>query len=328
MKNPVSHNSLTAVHLACRATLRSQFVTILALGLTLWLPARVPAAESGKVFGTPEQAVAALSAAVVATNRAAFDSLFGTAAKQLVNPDEVQGAAELSQFAEAFSTTNRLVRESDARSILYVGPNDWPFPIPLIKLAGGWQFDAEAGLAEVLNRRIGRNELEVLSTLRACVEAQRDYASKDRDGDEVLEYAQRFASSDGQTDGLYWPTELNGEVSPLGPLVADAQGEGYFNKSSKTRIEPLPFHGYFFKMFTRQGKNAPGGKYDHVINGNMIGGFGFVAWPAEYGESGIMTFIVNQQGRVYQRDLGKETARTVKKLKAYDPDKNWQISAD
>jgi hypothetical protein len=141
----------------------------------------------------------------------------------------------------------------------------------------------------------------------------------------VLEYAQKIASSPGQTDGLYWPLDLNNEVSPLGPLVGYAQAEGYFRG---TEAGPQPFHGYFFKILTRQGKHAPGGKYDYIINGNMIAGFGMVAWPAEYGESGVMTFIVNQQGRVYQRDLGKDTARIVKGLQSYDPDNNWQVSVD
>jgi Protein of unknown function (DUF2950) len=301
---------------------------MLLLVLTVWPRATMQAAESGQSFDTPEQAVAALSQAVSTTNRAALSSLFGSAMQQLVNPDEVQGAAELSKFTEAFSAAHQLVRQSDTRVILHAGTNDWPFPIPLVKRAGGWQFDTAAGLDEILNRRIGRNELEVLSTLRACVEAQRDYASKDRDGDEVLEYAQKFTSSEGQTDGLYWPTELNGEVSPLGPMVAEAQGEGYFSELSKTKTEPQPFHGYLFKMLTRQAKNAPGGKYDYIINGNMIGGFAFAAWPAEYGESGIMTFIVNQQGRVYQKDLGATTAKAAGKMVAYDPDPSWQLSPD
>lgn len=318
---------------------KTRVVVVRPLGLRLGLAsllclagiagtARVVAAEAGKTFATPDEAVAALSAAVSATNRAALGEILGPASGQLVNPDEVQGAAELAEFTAAFNTAHRLVHQSDTRVILNVGTQDWPFPVPLVRQSAGWQFDTAAGLEELLNRRIGRNELGVLAVLRACVEAQRDYASKDRDGDEVLEYAQKLASSPGKTDGLYWPTELNGEVSPLGPLVASAQGEGYFSGSSKARSEPQPFHGYYFKLLTRQGKHAPGGKYNYVINGNMIGGFAFVAWPAEYGESGIMTFIVNQQGRVYQRDLGRATARLAKQLDTYDPDSSWSVSPD
>jgi len=317
------------IRVTCPGSLRVRSLgAALSLALVTCLPERLSAAEAGQTFATPEAAVAALSAAVSTTNRIALGTLFGPAAEQLVNPDEVQGASELGKFTEAFSVAHQLVPQSKTRVILQVGTNDWPFPIPLVKSTNGWQFDTEAGLDELLNRRIGRNELEVLSTLRACVEAQRDYASKDRDGDEVLEYAQKFASSEGQTDGLYWPTELNDEVSPLGPLVADAQGEGYFSKSSKTKTDPQPFHGYLFKILPRQGKNAPGGKYDYIINGNMIGGFAFAAWPAEYGESGIMTFIVNQQGRVFQKDLGSATEKTASKMTTYDPDASWRLSPD
>jgi DUF2950 family protein len=285
-------------------------------------------AEAAKTFPTPQDAVKALGQAVNATNRAALAVLFGPASETLANPDPVQGARELADFADAFNKTNRLVRESDTRMTLEVGPDDWPFPIPLAKGSGGWKFDTEAGLEEILNRRVGRNELEVLRVMRAYVDAQREYASRDRDGDDVLEFAQRFASSPGQTDGLYWPLELNGEVSPLGPMVARAHEEGYFGYLAENGEGPEPFHGYWFKILKRQGKHAAGGKYDYIINGNMIGGFALVAWPVEYGESGVMTFVVNQRGRVYQRDLGKETAKTVKKLDAYDPDPAWRVSAD
>ena len=303
-------------------------VLVLILVLDLFCSTGVRADEAYQVFATPEEAVAALNQAVDTTNRAAFMKLFGPEAEELVNPDTVQAAQEMAKFAEAFNTTNRLVRESDTRMVLEVGTNDWPFPIPLVKQAGGWQFDTKAGKDELLNRRIGRNELEVLQVMRAYVDAQREYASKDRDGDEVLEYAQKLASSPGKMDGLYWPPELNGEISPLGPFVADAQGEGYFSKIPGTEEGPQPFHGYLFKILTRQGKHAPGGKYDYIINGNMIGGFAMVAWPAEYGDSGVMTFIVNQQGRVYQKDLGEDTAKIVKKMKAYDPDPSWHVSED
>lgn len=305
-----------------------QVASLLVSSLVFGSTASLRADESGQAFGTPEQAVAALAEAVAITNRPALARLFGSAVEQLVNPDEVQGGLELVEFAEAFQTTNRLVRQSGERVVLQVGTNDWPFPIPLVKQAAGWRFDTTSGIEEILNRRIGRNELDVLRVLRAYVEAQRDYASRDRDGDEVLEYAQQLASSPGKTDGLYWPLDLTGEQSPLGPLVAYAQGEGYTRSKSEAEDARRPFHGYYFKLLTRQGKNAAGGKYDYVINGNMIGGFALVAWPAEYGESGIMTFIVNQQGRVYQRNLGDSTAKTVKSMKAYDPDKSWQVSAD
>ena len=194
-----------------------------------------------------------------------------------------------------------------------------------MKKDGQWFFDTEAGKDEILNRRIGGNELATLQVVRAYVEAQREYAAKDRDGREVLKFAQKIISSPGAKDGLYWPPELDGEISPLGPLAADAAAEGYGKTPGNKR---QPFHGYFFKILTRQGKHTPGGKYNYVINGNMIAGFALVAWPAEYGESGVMTFIVNQQGRVYQKDLGPQTAKTAEAMKAYDPDKTWAVSPD
>jgi hypothetical protein len=298
--------------------------------LFLWLAssASLAAADAIKTFATPQEAVRALDDAVNTTNRAAFAVLFGPASEKLANPDTVQGAQDLAEFTTAFNKTNHLARESDTRMILEVGEQDWPFPIPIVKATNGWHFDTAAGLDEILNRRIGRNELDVLRVMRAYVEAQREYASRDRDGDEVLEYAQKISSSPGQTDGLYWSPDLNCEVSPLGPGVARAQGEGYFHPPPETDEEPQPFHGYLFKILTRQGKHAPGGKYDYIINGNMIGGFALVAWPVEYGESGVMTFIVNQQGRVYQRDVGKDTTKIVTKMKAYDPDSSWHPSSD
>jgi hypothetical protein len=219
-----------------------------------------------------------------------------------------------------------LVDQSGSRKLLQLGDDGWPFPIPLVQESGRWFFDTEAGEEEILNRRIGRNESGTIQVCHAYVDAQREYASQDRDGDKVLEYAQKLASSEGKTDGLYWPTELNGQISPLGPLVADARGEGYRKDSASDG--PQPFHGYFFKILTRQGKNAPGGKYDYVINGNMIGGFAMVAWPAAYGDTGIMTLIVNQQGIVYQKDLGPGTAKTANKMTEYDPDPTWKESRE
>ena len=309
-----------AVLQACRAG-------ALGFALASILSTNLSAADTGRTFATPEEAVAALSRAVQSTNRADLRALFGPAADDLVNPDAVQATNEFAAFAVTFNNSHRIVRQSDTRAGLEVGPNNWPFPVPLVRKDAQWFFDTEAGSQEIINRRIGRNELAALDTARAYVHAQREYASRDRDGDDVLEYAQNILSTPGQKDGLYWPPEPDGEISPLGPLVAAAQGEGYM-KSTGERSGPRPFHGYYFKILTRQGQNAPGGRYDYVINGNMIGGFALVAWPAEYGESGIMTFTVNQQGRVYQSDLGPQTAKTVGKMKAYDPDKTWTISPD
>lgn len=311
-----------------RCTIPRRLGAMASVLVLLLAPLRLAAAATAQIFATPEAAVATLSRAVADTNRAALVSLFGPASQALVNPDEVQAANELAEFAAALQAANRLVRHSDSRMVLEIGGSRWPFPIPLVKVAGGWHFDTAAGLDELLNRRIGQNELDVLRVLRACVQAQREYASSDRDGDGVLEFAQRIHSSPGRADGLYWPSEATGEISPLGPLVALAQSEGYSRTASATDAGPQPFHGYLFRLLTRQGRHAPGGKYRYVINGNMIGGFALIAWPAEYGSSGVMSFIVNQQGRVYQKDLGPSTARLAGKMTAYDPDPTWSISRE
>jgi hypothetical protein len=299
------------------------------LSLALIAPFAVGAADIGKTFATPEEAVAALAAAAGAKDTNALRVLLGSAAADLQNPDHVQAVNDLGEFTAAFNQSRRIARPSDSQCILFVGETAWPFPIPIVKKEGRWFFDAEAGKDELLNRRIGENELATLESVRAYVEAQREYAAKDRDGDEVLEYAQKITSSAGAKDGLYWPPELDGEISPLGPHAARAQAQGYFGRGPRSEDAPAePFHGYFFKILTRQGKSAPGGKYDYVTNGNMIGGFALVAWPAEYGNTGIMTFIVNQQGRVYQKDLGANTAKTAAAMNSYDPDKTWAISPD
>jgi len=297
--------------------------------LTLALGAAITASASdiGKTFATPEAAVTALVAAAGAEDTNALRVIFGPAAADIENPDRVQATNELSAFNAAVNQQQRLVHETDSKCVLEVGDSSWPFPVPIVKRNGQWFFDTAAGKEELLNRRIGRNELATLQAVRAYVEAQREYASRDRDGDEVLEYAQKIISTPGAKDGLFWSPDLDGEISPLGPFAADAAAEGY-KRSKSPDDEPRPFHGYFFKILVRQGGHAPGGKYDYVINGNMIGGFALVAWPAEYGESGIMTFVVNQQGRVYQKNLGQGTAKTAEAMKAYDPDKTWSVSPD
>jgi hypothetical protein len=300
----------------------------LGLALALSLAPLARAADIGQTFSTPEAAVSALMQATTVGGGETLHAIFGPAAADLQNPDRVQGTNEMNAFANALHAQHRLVRESDTRCVLEVGTNAWPFPVPLVKQAGRWYFDTEAGKDELLSRRIGKNELAVLQVMRAYVEAQRDYASRDRMGDQVLQYAQRLASSPGTKNGLYWSPDLDGEVSPLGPLVASAQGEGYGMSSQGQGSTREPYHGYYFKILTRQGKHAPGGKYDYVINGRMIAGFALIAWPAQYGDSGIMTFIVNQQGRVFQRDLGPKTGKLAPAIKAYDPESAWSISPD
>lgn len=308
------------------------FLTVLGTAISavtlLDISAAAETPPGGLKFKTPDEAVKALETAVSTTNRNALGDLFGPDFRELVNPDEVQGAGELAEFSKAFEASHHLVMDSAGHATLEIGADRWPFPIPLVKTAAGWQFDTQSGVEELLNRRIGRNELDVLQVLRGYVQAQREYASRDRDGDGVLEFAQRIASSPEATDGLYWDPELNGEESPLGPLVAHAQDDGYGSRAFRKRDGLQPFHGYYFRILKGQGKHAPGGRYNYVINGNMIAGFGLIAWPAAYGDSGIMTFIVNQQGVIYQSDLGERTTRKASSVKAYDPAPVWTRAQD
>jgi hypothetical protein len=286
------------------------------------------AAETARNFNSPEEAVAALTAAVNAKDATALRALYGPGAADIENRDPAQAASELAAFAAALKETCRIERQSDNRCVLKAGKQLWPFPVPIVKDGGQWKFDLQAGKEELLNRRVGHNELQALRVLRAYVAAQRDYATRDRDGDEVMEYAQHLCSSPGRKDGLYWQPELDPQPSPLGPLVAEAQAHGYTVKPGDKSRVPRAYNGYFFKIVTRQGSHAPGGRYDYIINGNMIGGFALVAWPADYGKSGVMTFIVNQQGRVFQKDLGPKTAVAAKSVTSYDPDKTWTLSRD
>jgi hypothetical protein len=214
----------------------------------------------------------------------------------------------------------RLEKDGDDKVALIFGREDWPFPIPLVRDQAGWSFDTAAGEQEILARRIGRNELGAIDVCRAYVQAQRNYASADHDGTGVMKYAQHIASTPGKRDGLYWPAVEGEPLSPFGPLVASAVAQGYSKKADK----PTPYHGYLFRVLTAQGPHAPGGAYSYIVNGNMIAGFALVAYPVDYGNSGVMTFIVNQQGVVYQKDLGDDTGAIAAKMTLYDPDQSWE----
>ncbi|MBN8248364.1 MAG: DUF2950 domain-containing protein [Verrucomicrobia bacterium] len=285
------------------------------------------AAEPPQTFDRPDEAAAALRAAVQVPDASALRRIFGSEGDYLVSADPVSAARESEAFARGMDQGYHWVPAAAGRQTLEVGTNSWPFPVPLVQENGRWQFDPQAGREEILDRRIGANELKVLQSLRAYVAAQREYAGEDRNGDDVLEYARKFISTPGLKDGLYWPLELDGTESPMGPAIAEAQTEGYrFNRDS--RETPQPFHGYYFRILTRQGRHTPAGAYNYLINGHMIGGFAAVAWPAEYGETGVMTFLVNQQGRVYQRDLGPKTQQIASRLREYDVGEGWTVSPD
>jgi hypothetical protein len=274
-------------------------------------------------FASPQDAVNALVAAATNHDTNALHSIFGPTGHELISPDVVQATEGFKLFIQHLTERTQLVTNSDSNVTLEIGANGWPFPSPLVKQDGQWFFDTAAGEQEILNRRAGRDEIGAIDVCNAYVEAQREYASQDRMGDGVLAYAQFLRSTPGTHDGLFCPTNSGGELSPLGPLVAQARVEGYHRTATMLDDEQAPYHGYYFKILTRQGKHAPGGKYNYIINGRMIAGFALVAWPAEWGNTGVMTFIVNQQGKVYQKNLGPRTAKTAKAITTYNPDDTW-----
>jgi hypothetical protein len=274
-------------------------------------------------FSSPQAAVDALKAAVEARDTNALRAIFGPTGHGLVSLDVVEAAQERELFVRRLKEKVNIVAKADSRQELQLGADGWLFPIPLVQQDGQWFFDTEAGKEEILNRRIGANELGAIQVCHAYVEAQREYAGMDRRGDKVLAYAQRLRSTPGTHDGLYWPLRTGEELSPLGPLIAQARVEGYRHEHRILADERSPYHGYFFRILTRQGKHAPGDKYNYVINGHMIGGFALVAWPAEWGNTGVMTFLVNQQGQVYQKNFGPKTSARARAITAYDPDSSW-----
>jgi hypothetical protein len=280
------------------------------------------AALKQKGFATPEEAVKAFAAAMESKDEKELLSIFGTAAKELISSgDPVSDKQRREMFIGDYNRKNKLMQEG-SRMVLNVGEKDWPFPVPLVKQGDQWFFDTKAGKEEILNRRIGENELSTVQTLLAVVDAQREYAMNDRDNDGIREYADKFGSDPGQKNGLYWPTQPEEEPSPLGELVAGARAEGYRKSGSKQG--PIPFHGYYFRMLAKQGKHASGGAFDYVVKKNMIGGFAVIAYPAAYGSSGVMTFMVNHEGVVYEKDFGRNTAKTATAMMSFDPDTTWK----
>jgi hypothetical protein len=277
-----------------------------------------PAASAQQSFKSPDDAAAALAAAAKSGVTKDILKVLGPEAAEIVDSgDSVEDADTRQRFVDAYEAKHSISMQANKKAILMLGKDDFPFPIPLFQAKTGWEFDTAAGRVEILYRRIGRNELEAIQTALAYVDAQNDYADKDRGAGPGV-YAQRIVSSPGKKDGLYWPSD--GEQSPLGELAAQASAEGYKVGGG----EPQPYHGYYYRILTRQGPNAPGGEIDYVINGKMIGGFALVAYPAEYGNSGVMTFVVNHAGQVYQKDLGERTEAIAKRMTRFDPDQTWK----
>jgi hypothetical protein len=304
-------------------------------GACCTLPANLSAEDTNNVpsqpaidqrlFATPEDAVKALQNATQTKDALALRQIFGPDLQQLLTGDKVLDADHAQWFATAMAQSCNEVKESEDKITLEVGTNDWPMAIPLVRTDGQWHFDTAAGKEEIINRHIGKDELCAIGVCRVYVTAQQQYASANTNVDGTVIYAQKFKSSPGKRDGLYWPVAENEPASPFGALVAEAQSEGYVHHKSTA---PHPFHGYYFRILTRQGEAAPGGKMDYLIHGNLTGGFALVAYPEHWDQSGIMTFIVNQDGKVFQRNLGEETARIAGKMKAYNPDADWMPVSD
>jgi Protein of unknown function (DUF2950) len=291
------------------------------------LAVNAPAAKAvvQKSFTSPEAASKALADAVRAQDAQALLAVVGPASKNwLFTGDPVADRDDWAKFLAAYDKKNDISKEGEARATLIVGDDDWSFPAPLKKQGDQWAFDAAAGREEITNRRIGRNELDTLQTLLAIVDAQREYAAADPDQTGFNAYARRFISSDGKKDGLYWPTPTGAAPSPLGPLLGMAAKEGYHLKTEQG--QPEPYHGYYYRMLTAQGKTAHGGTYNYLVNGRLIGGFAVVAYPAKHGVSGVMTFIVNHDGTVYEKNLASATQAEAGKMVSFNPDKTWKKS--
>ena len=279
-------------------------------------------AVTQKVFATPEEAAMALVEAIRKHDKKLLLAVLGPSSSSwLSSGDKVADQHDKEKFLAAYDRKNSISKPDENKATLLVGEDDWPFPAPIVRKGKGWVFDAVAGREELINRRVGRNELDTIQTLLAVVDAQREYAAGDPDGNGYHDYARRFISHKGKKDGLYWPVNAGEPLSPLGPLVGEAAREGYGKKTSGGK--PAAYHGYRYRLLTAQGKDAPGGAYSYLVNGKMIGGFAIVAYPAKYGVSGIMTFLVNHDGVVYQKDLGKATESVALGMHSFNPGKGW-----
>jgi hypothetical protein len=321
------------------SNLLTRFSSLLTLALLVAasgvLPAILQAAEpdaapanpavTEQLFASPDEAVKALQTATEAKDQAALLAIFGPGFSELLTGDKVQDANNAQRFAAAMAQGCNQVKDGDDTITLEVGTNICPYHIPLVKADGQWHFDTAAGKEEIINRHIGKDELYAIGVCRTYVIAQRQFAGENPASGGVMSYARKFKSSPGRKDGLYWPAAEGEAASPFGALVAEAQAEGYVRHSS---TGPHPFHGYYFKILTRQGEAAPGGKMDYMNHGFLTGGFALVAWPEHWDQSGVMTFIVGQDGKVFQQNLGEETSRIAGAMKEYNPDSEWTLVSD
>jgi len=302
------------------------FAMLRALTATLLLAALASVATSSfalaqQDYKTPQEAIDALVATANSGDQKAALAVLGRGGEDIISSgDKVSDEAVRKRFVDSYDAKHSIAMEGDNKAILVIGDNDYPFPIPIVHNKNGtWSFDTEAGRREILYRRIGHNELDAIQTCLAYVDAQNEYAGKDRTGAGSGIYAQRFISEPGKKDGLYWPTAQGEEESPLGELFAAASAQGYHAGEGRS-----PYHGYYYKILTKQGPAAKGGAADYIVNGKMIGGFALVAYPAQYRNSGVMTFIVNYSGAVFQKDLGHDTANVAEDMTSFNPDSSWK----
>lgn len=274
-----------------------------------------------RTFGSPREAMEALATAARGHDIAQLKAIMGPAGDQIISSgDEVDDRIRRENFMELYDERHALVEEVEDRRTLIVGENDWPFPVPIVRKNGSWAFDAEEGREEILNRRIGENELAAIEVCKAIGDAQREYALRDPEQTGLRVYARQFASEPGKRNGLYWPAADDEEPSPLGELAAEAVEKGYRRKTEG----PTAYHGYYYRILEGQGPNAPGGSIDYVIDGHMRLGFAVLAYPAEYGSSGVMTFMMHSDGSLYQQNLGDDTPKLVADIKSFDPDDKWK----
>jgi len=293
-------------------------MTLTVVGTIVAVALLSSASQAQQAYSSPENAAAALVAAVKTGTKSAILKVLGNAGADIVESgDDVADAEMRQRFLSAYDARNSIRTEGNKKATLILGADDFPFPIPLVNNKAGWEFDTAAGRREILYRRIGRNELDAIQTSLAFVDAQNEYAEKDRTGEGAGVYAQNIVSSPGKKDGLFWRDDS--DPSPLGELAAQATAEGY-----KAGEQATPYHGYYFRILKAQGPDAPGGALNYVVKGKMIGGFALIAYPAEYGNSGVMTFMVNHAGTVYEKDLGTRTERIVRRIYWFDPDQTWK----
>jgi hypothetical protein len=303
---------------------RGVLIIFAAVLVTLWRPPCAPAApDNQKTFASPESAVQALIQATRQGDHKTLVAIFGPQGEDLLDSgDAVANRQHREAFLLRYDEAHALVPNPDGSVTLQIGTDEWPFPIPLVKQGKRWRFDTPSGLDEILNRRIGENELSTIQVCLAIVDAQREYAMKDRDGDGLHPYAEKFVSDAGQKNGLYWPVQEGEEPSPLGALFLKASKEGYdYSKPAESGSQP--YHGYYYRLLRSQGEHANGGAFDYMVNGKLLGGFAVVAYPADHGNSGVMTFVVNHEGVVYQKNLGPDTEQIASTMSVFDPDSSW-----